>query len=273
MSPEQLRGQPLDARADVWSLGAVLFELLAGEAPFGTSDGEVPRLMQRIVNEPPRKLADLRPTAPPELGEIIERCLRKTPSERFASAAELAIALLKFAPKRARVAAERASALTRAAGLTTEDKLELPPSVAPPSMDPARTSSSIALADTVFAPAVVDPKKRRPAVLVLAALALLGAAALLMLRPQERKTSVGVDRTPPVVVSVAPAAATSSASLAANPTPPDPSRPSASAALSASADADASHSAARPAAPVVRRPSSPSPASSAKPDLDIRMTR
>jgi serine/threonine-protein kinase len=283
MCPEQLRGKPVDFRADIWSLGAVLFELLTGEAPFGGIETEVPRLMQRITNEPAPKLSEARPTAPSELDAIIERCLMKEPSERYASAAELAIALLKFAPKRARVPAEHASGVSRAAGLSSDEKLELPPSIAPPSAPVVadRSSARIGLADTVEVPSIrEEPPKRRPPFVLIGAAALLGVGALVyVMRPTPAPRPVIVEATTsspsaamPVPMSTAPVdlAATKPASLSTvDPTPP--AAPSASASA-----ADATHPTVRQPSSTARHSSSPptsSPAPSSRPDLDIRMTR
>ncbi len=139
MSPEQLRGGDVDFRSDIWSLGVVLFELLAGVPAFDSEQPLGP-LLRAIQRDPPRKLTDFRPMAPQELEDLILQCMAKDPAERVQSAAELSIALLKFAPKRARVPAERASSVTRAAGLSSDAKLELPPSTAPPPTEEARTS-------------------------------------------------------------------------------------------------------------------------------------
>jgi len=88
MSPEQARGQPLDARSDIFSLGAVLYELASGKHPFpGVSAVDV---MSGILKEdPPPMEAPLSPA----LERIVRRCLEKEPSRRFQSAADLAFAL------------------------------------------------------------------------------------------------------------------------------------------------------------------------------------
>lgn len=115
MSPDQIRNtHNVDARADVWSLGVVLFELLSGEMPFTATD--VTALISQILHEPHRKLRSVHPGLAPELEAVVDRCLAKNPSDRFATAADLAIALLPFAPKRSRAIVEKAAAITRSVG-------------------------------------------------------------------------------------------------------------------------------------------------------------
>lgn len=88
MSPEQLAScRDVDPRADVWSLGATLFELLTGEHVFeGTSLAE---LCTAIMRDAPRELGDYRFDAPPELDAVIADCLEKDPAARIGSAREL----------------------------------------------------------------------------------------------------------------------------------------------------------------------------------------
>ncbi|MHC5025049.1 MAG: protein kinase domain-containing protein, partial [Planctomycetota bacterium] len=97
MSPEQARGDTLDQRSDIFSLGALLYELLAGRRPFpGSSIAET---LSGILRDEPRAFE-----APPELARIVQRCLRKPREERFASMADLRAAL-----ERAHLATDRAS--------------------------------------------------------------------------------------------------------------------------------------------------------------------
>lgn len=95
MSPEQLRGH-VDPRTDLWALGVVLFEMLAGRRPFA-ADYEA-ALFYAIVHEPPPSLSALRPDAPPALAGVVERCLEKDPEERFQSAEEVEAALEQGQP-------------------------------------------------------------------------------------------------------------------------------------------------------------------------------
>jgi eukaryotic-like serine/threonine-protein kinase len=86
MSPEQADGQPLDARSDVFSFGAVLYELLSGRRPFaGTTTAQV---LSALLRDDPAALA-----APPAIERVVRRCLAKRPSDRFQSMRELRAAL------------------------------------------------------------------------------------------------------------------------------------------------------------------------------------
>ena len=87
MSPEQLRGQVLDGRADVWGLGVVLYELVAGRVPFDAPTyGD---LVVSILQEEPPPLARSAPDAPPELDAILRRALAKKRGDRYQSAKDL----------------------------------------------------------------------------------------------------------------------------------------------------------------------------------------
>ena len=91
MSPEQLRGQTLDGRSDLFSLGIVLYETLTGQHPFRRASAI--DMLGAILREDPKPIAELRPEAPTELADIIHQLLIKERRQRFPSAHHLAVAL------------------------------------------------------------------------------------------------------------------------------------------------------------------------------------
>jgi eukaryotic-like serine/threonine-protein kinase len=91
MSPEQIRGQVVDHRSDIFSLGAVLYEMISGSRAFqGKTAADT---MSAILKEEPADLSGLRRNLPPALVRIVYRCLEKDPGERFQSARDLAFNL------------------------------------------------------------------------------------------------------------------------------------------------------------------------------------
>lgn len=108
MAPEQMTSaKNVDARADIWALGIILYELLTGDVPFG---GEtIPELCAKILTEAPQPLRARRPDVTPELERVILRCLEKDRERRYGSVADLAQELRPFAPERAFLSIERVS--------------------------------------------------------------------------------------------------------------------------------------------------------------------
>jgi serine/threonine-protein kinase len=88
MSPEQVGGHPVDHRSDVFSLGVLLYEMLAGQPAF--SDPNLGALLNAILRSSPKPLAELRPDAPASLELVIARAMQKNPGARYQDAAEMA---------------------------------------------------------------------------------------------------------------------------------------------------------------------------------------
>jgi len=110
MSPEQMRSaRTADARADQWSLGAVIYRMATGRLPFNAPS--LPRVCVQVMEGNFPAMASVCPDLPAEFVAAVERCLRVSPSERHADVAELAEALAPFAGPDAGARAERCCAI------------------------------------------------------------------------------------------------------------------------------------------------------------------
>ena len=87
MSPEQARGEEVDFRSDIWSLGVVLYEMLCGKFPF-SGDREA-SILYSVVHEEAKSLKEIKPDIPLELQHIVNRALKKKPQSRYQSASEI----------------------------------------------------------------------------------------------------------------------------------------------------------------------------------------
>jgi predicted Ser/Thr protein kinase len=91
MSPEQIKGQEIDGRSDLFSLGVILYELLTGKMPF---DGDnISTIVYKIVNEQPRRMAEINKNLPPGYDAVIHKALAKNPEDRFQTCQALASSL------------------------------------------------------------------------------------------------------------------------------------------------------------------------------------
>ena len=190
MAPEQIRAaRDADARTDIWGLGVILFELIAGRVPFLADS--LPQLCGLVLTEPPTPLIKLCPSVREGLWVVIQKCLEKDPANRFQTVAELASALEGHASARGRVSVERVRAV-RQSGPAGPQK-------------PERTSMRVAVsggtsvtwADTLLANKVV--KKIMPTFALAAlVLVLVGAGVVVARRVSSTgSTAVAASATAP----------------------------------------------------------------------------
>jgi serine/threonine-protein kinase len=126
MSPEQMASsRNVDMRADIWSIGAILYELLTARPPF--MGDTLPEVCSAIIQGTPPPMREVRPDVPEKLEHVILKCMAKDRAQRWQNVAELAAALVEFAPRGARLSAERIARVIGAAGLSAS-AIALPPS-------------------------------------------------------------------------------------------------------------------------------------------------
>ena len=231
MSPEQLRSSSdVDARADIWALGVILFEFLTKTTPF---DGDsLAQLCTAILNDPVPALSPLCPDAPPELEEVILKCLSKDREGRFRNVAELAEELAAFALPKSLHRVDHIVGVVREAGGSIR-----PPRLSLSDAQPTPLSST---SDPVVR------SSRRPIVLGAAGVLLLTGVAVFALRPGQRPTTPAAQANATAQAATPAIASPAASSMAPQPlaAQPDPSSSTPPAA-----------SVAKPAAPVqVRRP-------------------
>jgi len=246
MSPEQIRStKSVDARADVWSLGVILFELLTGRPPFM---GSAMAVSASIVADPPPSLRQLQPGVPESLEQVVLKALAKTPDARWPDVQSLAAALAPFRGGRVSILPQGArERLTSSPSLASGPTLAAPTpgiGVSPMAHTEAAVQGAtpapiITAGSWAGMPAGATTRPRRGRVVFLAALAAvplvaIAVGAVVVLRPG-RVT----DGAPVAAASVAPPPAESSSTLAAATVAPSPAESASSAAVAVASGAPA----------------------------------
>ena len=173
MSPEQIRGEKIDGRSDLFSLGVVLYELLTGARPF---PGEsITTLVYQILHTEPRDPREIRSDLPMTTREVMARLLAKQPDKRPGDATEFIRELRRIEKF------QRESEMTRRA-------VPVPPTIAPPGPPPDSTTRPTPPAPPAASAAptrIAHPSSQRATLaVVLAAIALVAALAILLTRPR-----------------------------------------------------------------------------------------
>jgi serine/threonine-protein kinase len=264
MSPEQARSpRDVDHRTDLYSVGAILYEMLAGRTPYTSESGEYTEILFKIFTTDPDPLQAFRPDVPEGLAHVVGRALTRDLNVRFASAADFAEALVPYADERS------ATVISRLRGGRGRSIIPAPPGSAltPSRAPPVRNTGDAAMANTFpGTPDLLKPAKvptdvgvtrdtgatpppaksgKTPAIIGLVAVGVLtlGAAGVIVAKrsasshatqepPGASITAATV--TPPPPPPVQPASAPPATSLAPIPT----SAPSASASAGATVPAN-----------------------------------
>jgi serine/threonine protein kinase/Tfp pilus assembly protein PilF len=181
MSPEQARGEKVDARADIFSLGTVLHEVITGHAPFtGATSSDV---IAAILRDDPPPLTRYAPEAPSELEQIVGKALRKDREERYQTIKDLFLDLKRLKQR-----------LEFEAELERSRQPEAPGNVTPRVSDSPEAVETVAKAEGASSPAssrAILDRWRRPRVFILAMLVTLAVAllAFLVVLSKRRSTS------------------------------------------------------------------------------------
>ena len=165
MSPEQVRGEPVDHRSDIFSLGTIFFEMLTGTRAFKRNSAV--ETLSAILKEEPPDLTELLPTAPPALERLLRRCLEKDREQRFDSARDLGFNLETLA------SLSMSSTLSGVSRQATHTAT----SVIPPATPPTQRTQAPVQTRTMARPAVKRKPRVSPVLLALLYVVSIAGAA------------------------------------------------------------------------------------------------
>ncbi len=263
MSPEQARSpRDVDARTDVYSIGAILYELLAGRTPYTSDTGEFTEILFKIFTTDPEPLQNLRPDVPPGLAAVVARALVRDLNVRFPSAADFAEALTPYADERSATVVSRlrgargrsvAPSAPPVGGAMTPSRAPAVPNYGDAATantfpgtpldvpKPAKVPTDIGVTRDAGASTAPGKGKKGPALLIAAGIAMLvaGAGTIVVVR-RSAATGHATQEPPPLVTT---------ATVSAPPPPVAPPSPIPSATLAPLPSGSPSASASAPASP------------------------
>lgn len=277
LAPEQIRGEPSDPRTDIFSFGALAYELISFERPF--PGAEISAIFYKILNETPTPLTECAPDCPPEIARIIMRCLEKTFEKRYASSDLLLRDLEELARKppaenalgRTGSAALTASSATRPASPASADASGPAALFGAATTAPARQRSlslgEIELDSRTATPGAASeglntmafhspPRRFRAALMALGLLLLVAAGGWALWRLREELGG-------PPRAAAQPSRATPAAAQRATPAPAPKGAPSDTGPATPAVPPGAPQSSERPAAALAEVPAPTPPAASA----------
>jgi serine/threonine-protein kinase len=167
MPPEQFTGGPIDGRADLFSLGVILYWMATGEQPF---PGEtMTAVSYKIVHTVPVPPAKLNPAIPAAMESVILKCLAKSPAERYQTGEELAQALAQLRTGAKTSSLQATAPIAKAIAEASEETYDVTPSLTP---KPALITA------TIKSPRPAAPASKKGALLIAAAILLVAVAAV-----------------------------------------------------------------------------------------------